>query len=440
MLDFKDTYNKYSLPNICKWLVQSIMQNADKLIAALFIGVHVLGIVSLFTPFMMVFIAITMLYVMGLNVKLNYYLGSGKKEEAEKLFTTIFILIILTISLFGMFCYVFRDNIFVLLKLPEVYLAEARIYFPILITSFVFLAGQLALDAAIIADRNPKFSAFLGTTVASLNLILNMTLVVKFNMGIKGLALATLTSSFIGFLIAAGYFIFGFNKSFRPKAPLLKVKPVLDIMYNGSSELFTAGSEGMIMFVCNTVILTFLTQTHLEAFSIATLVAPLLFNLSAGGIFGAQPIISELLGKGDVKTGFELMNYTMKRTFKYGLISLFLGIPLLLFFGKVLGQQSYLLEMYLPLGFGYVLSVFNFGSVVYITSIQRPLESIVSAVLRGSVIIPVFITASVYLLGDYGNGMSIGIGFVIAELLLLLPLFKYRKNIAGKVDNDLVMA
>ena len=438
MLVFRDTYNQYSVPNICKWLVQSIMQNADKLIAALFIGVHVLGIVSLFAPFMMVFIAITMLYVMGLNVKLNYYLGNGRKEEAERLFSTIFMLVLLTIGIFSTLCYLFRENIFTILKMPESYILEAGIYFPILLLSLFFLAGQFALDAAIIADRNPKFSAFVSTAVAALNVVLNMIFVIKFNLGIKGLALATLTSTTLGFFIALGYFVGGFNKNFKPKAPLLKVKPVLEIMYNGSSELFTAGSEGVIMFVCNTAILTFLTQTHLEAFSIATLVAPLLFNISAGGIFGAQPIISELLGKGDVKTGFKLMNYTMKRTFKYGVISLFLGIPLLLLFGKILGQEAYLLEMYFPLGLGYVLSVFNFGSVVYITSIQRPLESIASSVFRGSFMIPLFIIVSVYFIGDFGNGISIGLGFVVAELLLLIPFFKYRKSIADRVEREAI--
>ena len=433
MLVFKESYDQYSVPNMCKWLVQSLMQNADKLIAALFIGVHVLGIVSLFAPLMMMFVAITMLFVMGLNVKLNYYLGSNRKEEAEKLFSTIFILVLICIGGVSGLCYVFRENVYSILRMPESYISDARLYFPTFLGAFIFLAGQMALDAAIIADRNPKFSAFVSTSAALLNVILNIFFVVKLGMGIKGLAFATLISSIVGFIVALGYFIGGFNKNFRPKKPLLKIKPVLDIVYNGSSELFTAGSEGVIMFVCNFAILTFLTQTHLEAFSIVTLVTPLIFNISVGGVFGAQPIISELLGKGDVETGFNLMNYTMKRTFKYGIISLFVCIPLLLLFGKILGQSNYLIEMYLPVGLGYALSVFNFGSVVYITSIQKPLESIVSAVLRGSLIIPVFIIASVYMIGNFGNGMGIGVGFVLAELLLLIPLFKYRENIANRL-------
>lgn len=438
MLVFKDSYNKYSLPTISKWLVQSLMQNADKLIAALFIGVHVLGIVSLFAPLMMVFIALTMLFVMGLNVKLNYYLGSNRKKEAEGIFSTIFILVLITIGVFSGVCYVFRENIYLMLKMPENYISDARLYFPLFLGSFIFLAGQMALDAAIIADRNPKFSAFVMTITALLNLILNMFFIVKLNMGIRGLALATLVSSLVGFLISLGYFLGGFNKNFKPSKPILKIKPIFEIVYNGSSELFTAGSEGVIMFVCNFAILTFLTQTHLEAFSIVTLVTPLIFNISVGGVFGAQPIISELLGKGDIETGFNLMNYTMKRTFKYGIISLFLCIPLLLLFGKILGQTSYLVEMYIPVGLGYALSVFNFGSVVYITSIQKPLESIVSAVFRGSLIIPVFIIASVYLIGTFGNGIGIGLGFVLAELLLLIPLFKYRENIAEKLKTKIV--
>ena len=427
-----ELYRKYAIPSTIKYVLQSMVENVDRIVATVFINITALAVVNLIMPFLMGFIGLLVMFISGTGVQINYLIGQGQKKRAERLFSAILSIITLLAIVICAILLAYKDQVFRLASLPASMLPLAESYYPFIIYSFVGLTIGYGFDIAIIADRNPKYSAFLMLSGTLSNLLLNIVFVVFLDMGVYGLGLATLFSSIVMAAVGVGYFVFRLNRSFCLRFPAIQFREFLGIVYNGSSELFTMGGNAVNMFVLNTAILRLLTTGHLEAYSVVGLFLPVLVSVSFGGIMGVSPIISEFLGQKEIKRGEQLFHYTARISFFIVLGFYLLGFPIIYGIGVLLQKQEYLMQIYSLTGLAHVFSVFTFGITLYFTSIKRPLESILSSVFPTALLFPVLAVASIMLFG----GIGIGMGFLVGELLLIPALFYYKNYTLQKVKKS----
>lgn len=418
-----------------KYIFESLISNADKIVAGFFIGLTALTIVNLLLPIMLIFIGIIMMFISGLNVQLNYWIGNNQHKKAEESMTGTIIIVSIFATIMITTLFLFKKEIFYLMSIPKESLEIANIYYPFLILSLGGFGLGYTMDCAIIADRNPKFSAFLMISSAIVNLGLNIVLVVFFKLGALGLGIATLSSSLVMASMSIGYFIFGFNKKFKLRKPVFDLKEIIGIIYNGSSELFTIGCEAITLLVTNIVIMKYLGVKYLETFAIVSLVSSIIISTSIGGVAGSIPMISESLGKGNLTKANSIYEYVSKKTIKISIIVYILCYPLLYLMTNILGVQTDFTMMYLSYGLGETLVCFSVGTTMYFTAIKRPLESIISGVIRSGVVIPGCIFIFVALFKEVG----IGIAFIVGDGILIFIFNKVRrsKNHSLKKDKKL---
>ena len=418
-----ELYRKYAIPSTIKYVLQSMVENADRIVAIIFINITALAVVNLIMPFLLGFIGLLVMFISGTGVQINYLIGRGEKARAERLFSAILVIITLLAIVICIFLLAYKEQVFRLASLPASMLPLAQRYYPFIIYSFVGLTIGYGLDIAIIADRNPKYSAFLMLSGTLSNLLLNIVFVVFLNMGVYGLGLATLFSSIVMAAVGIGYFLFRLNRTFCLRFPAIRFREFSGIVYNGSSELFTMGGEAINIFVLNTAILRLLTARHLEAYSVVGLFLPVLVSVAYGGVMGVSPLISEFLGQNEIERGEKLFHYTAKITLCIGLGFYLLGFPIIYGIGLLLEKREYLLQIYSFAGLGQVLAVFTFGITLYFTAIKRPLESILSGCIPTALLLPLLTVLSIMLFG----GGGIGLGFLVGELLLIPILFYYKR-------------
>lgn len=421
-----EIFKKFGIPSMITFFVMGLIQNIDKLVAAILLGNETLAIVNIVNPLIMLYISFVSMLITGLSVQVNFLIGKNESKKAGRLFTGIFIVALLVTVVFVVLALIFQNGIFTALNMPENYRDIADEYFPYIILSFFGLLIGYSMHTAIIADRNPKFAMIIMLSNAISNLVLNIVLVKVFNMGIQGLGIATLASSVIMAVIGLSYFVFKLNKSFKFEVPLFDLGETKEIVYNGSSEFFTIGSEAIAMLVINFAIIRYLGHSIMEAYSLITLVSSIILSTMMGGVVGILPIISEELGKSQVENGKKLYYFSIKRIFIISGIVFLVSIPAMHYvISHRVGNVDHILLVYIIYGFALVLSTFTMSTATYFTALKKPFQSILVGILRSAILIPIISYVSIMLIGTIG----IGIAYLAVELMLIPTLAIYRRKV-----------
>ncbi len=99
--------------------------------------------------------------------------------------------------------FIFRDNLLTMLGASENILPYAHNYLSIIIFGSTFLCLTTVMGYIMMSLGNRKVTLASTSMGAILNIIIDYILVFKFDYGVKGAAIATVVSQFIGFLYAS---------------------------------------------------------------------------------------------------------------------------------------------------------------------------------------------------------------------------------------------
>jgi len=80
---------------------------------------------------------------------------------------------------------------------------------------------------------------------------------------------------------------------------------------------------------------------------------------------------------------------------------------------------------YVTMGFAVLFSNLPLQTSLFFTAINRPIESALISVVRTLVLIPSFVFMGIVLLGAWG----VGLGFLLADLLLIIILMVYLRQV-----------
>ena len=136
------------------------------------------------------------------QVLIARYIGAGEREKIGRfvgMMTTFLLVAVLIISVAGLFC---RELILKLMNTPDASWSGALDYSTICMAGLVFIYGYNIVSAILrgMGDSKHPF-IFIGIS-ATLNVVLDIILVVFFDMGPMGAALATVISQAVSFISA----------------------------------------------------------------------------------------------------------------------------------------------------------------------------------------------------------------------------------------------
>lgn len=300
-------------------------------------------------------------------------------------------------------------------------------YLSVIILFCVCYMTGYALEIYIKVDGNPVYPTLCVITGGVVNILLDYIFVVIFHWGIKGAAFATglsqVTTTSLLF-----YYIFFRTKRIKFVKIKYSLLNLLKIMKVGFAEFLAEVSTGISIFVFNLVILKNLGEKGVSAFGIIGYFSSFITMTMIGFNQGVQPILSFNLGAKEHKKIFEIIKnsffilgvlgvffYTLINIFSANIVSIFLNdIEDINLTKKALTTYS----------FAYLICGFNIFSAGYFTAVDMVKISTIITMLRGILLLVLFILILPIFLGTTGIWITM---FVTEEITLIFSYIFMKK-------------
>lgn len=182
----------FSLPMLMGNLFQQLYNMVDSMVVGNFVGADALAAVGASFPVVFLSVALAAGLSMGCNVVISQLFGAGRIREMKTTISTALIgqfVMSLVIMLIGE---LIAPTILRLLKTPENIMADSLVYLQIYFGGAVFLFIYNTLNGIFNALGDSKTPLFFLIISTLTNIVLDLTFVIKFQMGVAGVAWATL--------------------------------------------------------------------------------------------------------------------------------------------------------------------------------------------------------------------------------------------------------
>ena len=300
-------------------------------------------------------------------------------------------------------------------------------YLSVIILFCVCYMTGYALEIYIKVDGNPVYPTLCVIIGGVVNILLDYIFVVIFHWGIKGAAFATglsqVTTTSLLF-----YYIFFRTKRIKFVKIKYSLLNLLKIMKVGFAEFLAEVSTGISIFVFNLVILKNLGEKGVSAFGIIGYISSFITMTMIGFNQGVQPILSFNLGAKEHKKIFEIIKNSffilgVLGVFFYTLINIFSANIVSIFLNDVedINLTKKALTTY---SFAYLICGFNIFSAGYFTAVDMVKISPIITMLRGILLLVLFILILPIFLGSTGIWITM---FVTEEITLIFSYIFMKK-------------
>lgn len=207
---------KLAVPMIIGNLFQQLYNVADTIIVGRFIGRNALAAVGSSFSVMVLLNSIILGLCIGSSTVFSILYGA---KEIDKLKNSFFIsscligLFSLVINFFALF---FIDEILFLLRIPQEVLLDTKTYLQIIFYGIIFTSAYNYFAAIMRSMGNSMIPLIFLIISAIINIIMDIVLIVSFNMGVGGAAYATIIAQGISAIGLAVYCI--------RKIPIIRLK------------------------------------------------------------------------------------------------------------------------------------------------------------------------------------------------------------------------
>ena len=433
---------KFSIPCIISLVVNSLYNIVDQIFIGWGVGYIGNGATNVVFPITMLCLAFALMFGDGSSAYLSLKLGEKKKKEAANgVVNGILISVIVSIILFAII-EIFLPQLLNLFGCTDVLREDALGYGYFIGIGLPFMMIGTTLNSIIRADGSPKYAMTSMVIGAVLNVILDPIFIFVFKMGVEGAAIATSISQFVTFVMNIAYL--RKIKSVKIERKDVKLKPSIvgRVSMLGISSFITQMSIVLVMAFENNLLGKYGAESEygseipITVLGIVMKISQILNSIIIGIATGAQPILGYNYGA---------QNYDrVKKTLKY-----VLGLSL------IVSTIAFLLFQLIP---DKLITIFGSGNELYMefacyafrtylmlcicNGIQIPAGIFFQAIGKGikSAIISlsrqiVFLIPAMVVFGHifgihgilYAGPFADGLAFVIAGILLILQVRKFKK-------------
>lgn len=419
---------KFAIPSIFGMLIVSLEIMIDGMFLGRNVGPLGLAAVNLSMPLINFLMSVGLMICVGGGVITSIYFGKKKLNKAREL-TSITLMLLIGVLEFLSLIVLFNLDFFInfLGANEEVYPYVRAYMIPMMIGAF-FYTSPIFTETFVKIEEKPNLVFVSGSVCLTFNALLDYLFIQKFQWGMVGGATATLLACMFGFLALLPNLHFKLpQKSLR-----IYINDIKNIFFNGSSEMLSVVSSTFAMYLFNLTLMKKIGVLGVSALTIVFYINQML-NISLYGLSQAlQPLVAYNLGARHLDKIKKVLRVSLITGGTLGAIA-YIGSHI--WGGFIIGifskgnqeLMSLAKTALFYISFAYLISFLNIISTSFLTSIEKPIESVVVSLGRSIV----FIAIPLFILPDLIGAKGIWLSIPIAELMcLVVSYFLMKKAIA----------
>lgn len=288
---------KFAIPSVISMLVNAVYNIVDQIFIGQGVGYLGNAATTVAFPIVTIILAVGTMLGAGGSAYAAIKLGEKKDDEAENTLGNVFILLVVIGIVLTVIGLVFLDPILTIFGATPKNMGYARDYASIILIGTVFNLLGIGLSNMARTDGSPNIAMMSMVTGALLNCVLDPVYIFVFHWGVKGAAIATITSQIIATIILVYYFMKKGNMRLRFDHMKLNGIIIKAAFSLGISSCITQLSSTILQIVLNNSLVYYGDQTSvtgdvaLSAMGIVMKVSMIIISICIGIGIGAQPIL-----------------------------------------------------------------------------------------------------------------------------------------------------
>ena len=311
---------KLVLPSIFMMSFMSLYTIVDGAFVSRFVNTDALSAVNIAYTYVNFILGLSIMLGSGGCALVMKKLGEGKEDEAKKDFSLIIIftfflsIVLIILSLLSI------EYILKILQAKDSLYDYTKDYLFYMIIFAIPTMLKFIVEQFLVAIHRAKTALILSVSGGILNIILDYVFIITFDLGVKGAAIATGLGYAVPAIIGLSFFI---KKSslLHFKIPSKNASVILKSCSNGSSEMVSQLSSGIITFLFNFVMLKYLGEDGVAAITIILYIQYLVTSIFLGYSIGVSPRISFFYGNQDIPMLKSLISISLKLVWTISILS-----------------------------------------------------------------------------------------------------------------------
>lgn len=288
---------QYALPAIVAMTASSLYNIIDRAFIGQIVGPEAIAGLGITFPFMNLSAAFGAAVGIGASTCISVRLGQRDYKRAEYLLGNTVTLNLIIGFTFMVVCLIFLDPILHFFGASDVTLPYAREFMQIILLGNMITHMYFGMNAVLRAAGKPKHAMYATLFTVGCNIVLVMAFVWWFRWGIRGAALATVTSQSLA--LCWQMWLFTDKKEIlHLKHGIYKLKGdlVRNIIAIGISPFLMNATACVIVIAMNNQFVRYGGDMAVGAYSIANSVVMMFFMFVMGMNQGMQPIVGYNFG------------------------------------------------------------------------------------------------------------------------------------------------
>lgn len=184
----------FTLPMLLGNLFQQFYNVVDTIVVGNFVGADALAAVGASSTLVMIILCFAIGLSMGCSVLISQYYGAGQIKNMKQSVYVSMVFIFITGTVVSLICIFGAEWLLRLINIPENILTDAKTYFVVYSLGGIFVFIYNALSAMCRAIGDSKTPLYFLIVTSLLNVGGDLLFVLQFNMGVAGVAWATMIS------------------------------------------------------------------------------------------------------------------------------------------------------------------------------------------------------------------------------------------------------
>ena len=288
---------QYALPAIVAMTASSLYNIIDRAFIGQVVGPEAIAGLGITFPFMNLSAAFGAAVGVGASTSISVKLGQKDYKTAQNLLGNTVTLNLIIGVLFMVVCLVFLDPILRFFGASDVTLPYAREFMVIILLGNVVTHMYFGMNAVLRAAGKPRHAMYATLFTVACNIVLVVAFVWWFRWGIRGAALATVTSQSLA--LCWQMWVFSDKKELlhlRRGIYHLRPQLVKNIIAIGISPFLMQATSCVIVIFMNNQFVRYGGDMAVGAYSIANSMVMVFFMFVMGMIQGMQPIVGYNFG------------------------------------------------------------------------------------------------------------------------------------------------
>ncbi len=197
---------RFAFPLLIGNIFQQLYNMVDSVVVGRYVGANALASVGSVGNLNFLFFSLCFGLTSGIGILISQYFGAGKQEQVKQIIANSIYIILTAGIIISLISVIFARPILILMNTPKLILDDAVLYMQIVCGATIVVAIYNGISAILRALGDSKTPLIFLVVASILNVVLDLWFVIEFEMGVAGVAWATIISqsvSAIGSIIFA---------------------------------------------------------------------------------------------------------------------------------------------------------------------------------------------------------------------------------------------